>query len=286
MIHYKVVFNYAGFPAEMEADLITDILSQLLADIGFESFEYKETGCIGYIQNEFYNSESIDNLVQEFPLDSITITYQSERLPSVDWNEEWESKHFKPVEINNRCVIMSPDHKIEKAYEYRILINPKMAFGTGTHDTTALIVNFLFDQDMKGKKVLDMGCGTGVLGIAAALLGAEKIDAIDIDQSAVDNTKLNMKLNHVQNYCATKGDASNINKVAEYDFILANIMRNILVNDMQDYYDAMKEGAKLVMSGFYHDDASIVREKAESLNMKIVQEKVSENGWTMLVAVK
>lgn len=286
MTHYKVEIKYVDLPGELSSEIVTDILSQMLADIGFESFEYQEEGCCGYIQQELLDKESIDNVVSSFPIENVKMDYSLELIPNEDWNKEWESKYFQPVVVNDQCIIKAPFHEVDKSYKYTILIDPKMAFGTGSHDTTALIMRYLISHKPEGKIVLDMGCGTGVLAIAANLFEAKETDAIDIDQSAVDNTIKNLELNLISHCNVIKGDASAIPSNKQYDLIMANIMRNILLEDMDKYEKVLKEEGKLIMSGFYQQDAEIITQKAQSLGLKMIYQESTPQGWTMVVVQK
>lgn len=270
------------FTAQPCNEIVTDILSALAGEIGFESFVECEGGVQAYIQQSLFDENALKEMLANFPVPDTKITYTITEPEDKDWNEEWEKNFFQPIVIDNRCVIHSTFHHDYPHAEYDIVINPQMAFGTGHHETTSSILGELLDADLKGKSVLDMGCGTSILAILASMRGADPVTAIDIDDWCVNNSRDNIALNHISNITVELGDASLLKGRKPFDIIIANINRNILLNDMATYATCMHKGSELYMSGFYVEDIPAIREKAESLGMTFVHHR-EKNRW---VAVK
>ena len=256
----------------------TDILSALTAEIGFESFVECEGGMQAYIQQSLFDEEALKNIITDFPIPDTEITYTITEPEDKDWNEEWEKNFFQPIVIEDRCVIHSTFHKDYPKAEYDIVINPQMAFGTGHHETTSSILGELLDADLKGKSVLDMGCGTSILAILASMRGADPVTAIDIDDWCVNNSRDNIALNNINNITVELGDASLLEGRKPFDVIIANINRNILLNDMAAYTACMHKGSEIYMSGFYVQDIDAIRSKGESLGLKFVHYR-EKNNW-------
>lgn len=273
------------FTAQPCNETITDVLSALAGEIGFESFVECENGVQAYIQQSLFDQKALDNMLAEFPLEGVTLTYSISEPEDKDWNEEWEKNFFQPIVIDNRCVIHSTFHKDYPKAEYDIVINPQMAFGTGHHETTSSILGELLDADLKGKSVLDMGCGTSILAILASMRGAAKVTAIDIDDWCVNNSRDNIALNNINNITVELGDASLLEGREPFDVIIANINRNILLNDMHAYVSCMHSGSEIYMSGFYVQDIDAIREKGESLGLKFVHYR-EKNNWVAVKLVK
>lgn len=259
-------------------EIVNDVLSAELGDIGFESFMEWEKGEKAYVQEALFNQDELDNMIRNFPLEGVNIEYTIVHAEDKNWNEEWEKNYFQPIVIDDRCCIHSTFHYDAPKAEYEILINPQMAFGTGHHETTSSIIGELLDTDLKDKSVLDMGCGTSILAILASKKGANPVMAIDIDDWCVNNSIDNINLNGIDNITVKHGDASLLKDCTPFDVIIANINRNILLNDMDKYASCMKKGAELFMSGFYVEDIPIIREKAESLGMKYIHHR-AKNNW-------
>lgn len=266
------------FTAQPCNEIVTDVLSALIAEIGFESFVECEGGIQAYIQQSLFDEEALKNVLADFPLPDTNITYSIFEPEDKDWNEEWEKNFFQPIVIDNRCVIHSTFHKDYPKAEYDIVINPQMAFGTGHHETTSSILGELLDADLKGKSVLDMGCGTSILAILASMRGADPVTAIDIDDWCVNNSRDNIALNNIHNITVELGDASLLEGRQPFDVIIANINRNILMNDMAVYTNCMHSGSEIYMSGFYVEDIPVLREKAESLGLEFVHHR-EKNNW-------
>ena len=256
----------------------TDILSALTAEIGFESFVECEGGMQAYIQQSLFDEEALKNIITDFPIPDTEITYTITEPEDKDWNQEWEKNFFQPIVIEDRCVIHSTFHKDYPKAEYDIVINPQMAFGTGHHETTSSILGELLDADLKGKSVLDMGCGTSILAILASMRGADPVTAIDIDDWCVNNSRDNIALNNINNITVELGDASLLEGRKPFDVIIANINRNILLNDMAAYTACMHKGSEIYMSGFYVQDIDAIRSKGESLGLKFVHYR-EKNNW-------
>ena len=266
------------FHTEPCMEVVNDVLSAVLGEVGFESFVEQEGGIAAYIQTSLYDEEALKSALDSFPLADTTLTYTYKEAEDKDWNEEWEKNFFQPIVIGNRCVIHSTFHHDVPQAEYDIVINPQMAFGTGHHETTSLIIGELLEADLQGKALLDMGCGTSILAILARMRGAAPCTAIDIDEWCVRNSLENIELNHVDSISVFQGDASILPDKGPFDVVIANINRNILLNDMKHYVARMNPGARLFMSGFYTDDIPAIREEAEHNGLRFVHHK-EKNRW-------
>lgn len=250
------------FSCEPNSEVLTDILSAQLGEIGFESFVRTETGLEAYIPLPELSPEKVDLLLSGFPLEA-EITYSCSEMEDKNWNEEWEKNYFQPVVIEDILCIHSSFHKIEGEFRYRILIDPKMSFGTGHHQTTELMMRELLKMELEGKSLLDMGCGTAVLAILASMRGASPITAIDIDEWAYHNAMENARLNGIDNIRLLQGGAELLGDET-YDVILANINRNILLQDIAAYTRVLNRNGVLIMSGFYSEDIPAIRAAAEA----------------------
>jgi len=256
----------------------TDLLVHCLGDIGFDSFEETTQGIIGYSPALPFDEKAMNTAIEELPI-KLNYNYRIAQIPDQNWNKTWEDNYFEPIEIDNRCIIHSSHKLASKKVTYDIVINPKQAFGTGTHETTRMLLTYLLENDITDKQVLDMGCGTGVLAIMASLRGAKHIEAIDIDSWAQENTEENIHLNNRTNIDVQLGDA-NLLQNQSFDMILANINRNILVRDMQAYVRTLAPKGQLLMSGFYKQDFDIIKQKAKSLGLKQLS-YTENNDWAM-----
>ena len=255
-----------------------DVLCAVLGEVGFESFVEQPDGLAAYIQKDLYDEDAVRQAVDDFPLPDTTVTYSYVEAEDKDWNEEWEKNFFQPIVIGDRCVIHSTFHHDVPQAQYDIVINPQMAFGTGHHETTSLIIGELLDSDLQGKSVLDMGCGTSILAILARMRGAARCTAVDIDDWCVRNSLENITLNHLDSIDVYQGDASSLADKGPFDVVIANINRNILLADMKYYTARMNPGATLLMSGFYTDDIAAIRAEAESLGLTFVEYR-EKNRW-------
>lgn len=261
-------------------ETITDVLAALTADIGFESFVPCEEGMQAYIPKALFDEEALKNVLTDFPIPNVCLSYTLTEPEDKDWNEEWEKNFFRPIVIGQRCVIHSTFHQQVPKAEYDILINPQMAFGTGHHETTSLIIEELLDTDLKGKSILDMGCGTSILAILARMRGADSCTAIDIDEWCVRNSWENIALNKMDHISVCQGDASSLNDKGPFDLIIANINRNILLSDMEQYVKRMKPNAQLYISGFYTNDVPVLRKEAERNGLTFLHQR-EKNRWAM-----
>ena len=261
------------------SETANDIIAALAADLGFESFVESPEGTIGYVPAYLYKEEALHEALTDFPMSGTTITFTAKEMEDKNWNEEWEKNFFEPIVVDNRCVIHSTFHKDYPKATYDIIINPQMAFGTGHHQTTRLIISYLLDIDLQGKTVLDMGCGTSILAILASMRGASSLTAIDIDEWCVNNSIDNLALNHINNIKVFQGDASSLATEGPFDVIIANINRNILLADMQYYVARMNEGAEIYFSGFYESDLPMIQAEAERLGLRYLSHRV-EKDWT------
>lgn len=266
-------------------ETVNDVLASVLGDAGFESFVECEGGLTAYIQQSLCNEESIKSSLAGFPVPGTEITYSFTEAEDKDWNEEWEKNFFQPIVIGDRCVIHSTFHTDVPEAEFDIVINPQMAFGTGHHETTSLIIGELLDSELKDKSLLDMGCGTSILAILARMRGAKPCTAIDIDEWCVRNSVENIQLNGVTDITVTEGDASALEGKGPFDVIIANINRNILLNDMKRYAACMHPGSELMMSGFYVDDIPAIRAEAEKNGLRFVHHR-EKNRWAAVKFVK
>lgn len=262
-------------------ETVNDVLSAVLGEVGFESFIEQTDGIAAYIQKQLFNEESLKEALAEFPLPNTQIEYSYQDAEDKDWNEEWEKNFFQPIIIGDRCIIHSTFHRDVPKAEYDIVINPQMAFGTGHHETTSLIINELLDSNLQGKSLLDMGCGTSILAILARMRGATSCTAIDIDEWCVRNSLENIALNHVDNITVFQGDASSLADQGPFDVVIANINRNILLNDMKHYIARMNSEAELLMSGFYVDDIPAIQAEAERNGLHFIHHK-EKNRWAVV----
>jgi ribosomal protein L11 methyltransferase len=252
----------------------SEILVAQLGELNFESFTETETGLKAYIQKEDLNRELVDE-VQILNSSEFEISYKVTEIPQVNWNSEWE-KNFNPIEVNGECALRAPFHPPFNV-KYEIVIEPKMSFGTGHHETTFMMLQFILENDFKEKSVMDMGCGTAVLAILAEMKGATKIDAVDIDEWCYENSVENLERNHCKNISVYQGDASFF-KEKKYKVIIANINRNILLQDMGNYSNSLEENGTLYLSGFYKEDLELITETCNNLGLTFVENK-ERNNW-------
>ncbi|MCL6102417.1 MAG: 50S ribosomal protein L11 methyltransferase [Bacteroidetes bacterium] len=249
-------------------EIARELLMAELGNTGFESFVETEDAVEAYIPSKDYTPELLlaDNLQHN---EFFSFQYSTEVIPDQNWNEVWEQNYFEPLLIEDQCVIRAPFHESYPAAKYEIIISPRMAFGTGNHETTHLMIKAILELDLNGINVLDMGCGSGILSILASMKGAKAVTAIDIDEWSYNNTLENAELNHIDNILVRLGDA-NLLTDQQFEVVLANIQRNILLQDMPDYRKVLKTGGTLIMSGFYMDDLAAIVEKASELGLKLI----------------
>jgi len=263
---------------------ITDLAAAFMADAGFESFEPDDNGLTAYISVKLGDGAAIaSEALADFPMDT-KFDISSEYVEGRDWNEEWEKNYFKPIVIEGRCVIHSTFHKDVPQAEYDVVIDPRMAFGTGHHDTTSQMVQHILESDLEGKTVIDMGTGTGILGILCAMRGAAKVTGIEIDEPAYLNALDHVALNGVR-MDVVHGDASALGSLEPADLFLANINRNIITADIGSYAARLKRGGEMCLSGFYEEDIPVIAEAASHYGMHETERKVS-NRWAAVRFVK
>ncbi len=263
--------------ANLTKSIATEILIAELGEVGFESFTEGEENLVAYIQKKDW-FEGITNSVQILNSDELEISFQIEEIEQVNWNSEWE-KHFEPIQVDHLVSVRAPFHK-NPNLKYDIVIEPKMSFGTGHHETTHLMLQHLLAMNLEGKTVLDMGCGTGILAIFSEMKGAKNIDAIDIDSWCYENSLENVERNHCKNTQVFKGDASLLGN-KKYDVIIANINRNILLHDLKTYASCLQENGVLLLSGFYTEDIPIIDKEAVFNRLNQIK-KLEKNNWVAL----
>ena len=261
-------------------ETMTDVMAALLCEHGYESFVPDESGMTAYIKLEDFDKKVLDEVTAELPFDT-SVTVKCETVEGRDWNQEWEKNYFKPITVDGKCVIHSSFHTDIPSMPYDIVIDPKMAFGTGHHQTTTLIIRRLLELPLEGGSVIDMGTGTGILAILAAMRGAGPVTAIEIDEFAHVNAVENVSLNRHPEINVVLGDASALAGVEPVDLFLANINRNIIVGDLQVYASRLKEGGTMLLSGFYEDDIAIVLDEARKHGLEYVGHTVLER-WSCL----
>ena len=259
----------------------SEILIAELGLAGFESFVENEDGITAYIPKEEFDEEAFSG-VHVLQSGEFEISYTSNEIEQVNWNEEWE-KNFHPIVVDDICSVRAPFHP-EVAVKYDIVIEPKMSFGTGHHATTHMMIQFLLKSDLEGKEVLDMGCGTGVLAIMAEKRGAKAVDAIDIDNWCYLNTVENVERNNCKKISAFEGTAELLGDKS-YDSIIANINRNILLQDISTYSKCLKNGGELFLSGFYEADIPVIREECEKNGLQY-KEHLERDEWVALKFLK
>lgn len=281
----------AEFKIECQDGMIQiarDLLTDALGEAGFETFEDTEDGIKGYVQESLFDENAMNDVISNFMLPDVTINANIQEAEYKNWNEEWEEAGFERININDSITIYDARHDDGNgiASGISIGIETKQAFGTGTHETTRMIVSTLLNIDLKGKRVLDCGCGTGILGIAASKLGASEVVGYDIDEWSSENAIHNAELNGVGNMKVMLGDASVLKSVeGKFDVVLANINRNILLTDMPAFVSVMADDSLLILSGFYASDVDLLIEKASSLGLSKIDSK-SDSEWTCLVLKK
>jgi len=295
-------FTFSVTPAERAFE---DVLADELSEIGFDSFVHTdelesvavphsplpekpefvpqtaESAFKAYIQQALFSQEKLDEMLAAFPLPDVSVTYTMREAEDRDWNEEWERNYFTPLCVDGRCVIASTFHKDVPTAEYNIYINPQMSFGTGHHATTAQMISRLLEDDVQGKEVLDMGCGTCILAILARMRGARHCLGVDIDEWCVKNSRENIALNHLDGIDVELGDAQSLADKGKFDLVIANINLGILLQDVNKYVACMKPDALLYMSGFYVEDVPKLSAEAARCGLKLLDQR-SQDGWACL----
>ena len=263
------------------SDIQHDMLVSMLGDLGFDSFMDDDMALKAYCSSEKRDDVAVEELLRMEAFQGLKLL-GVEEMPDKDWNELWEAS-YQPVVVNERCRVRAPFHAPDPSFEFDLVIEPKMSFGTANHETTAQIISLMLETDFKGKEVLDMGSGTAVLAILAKKLGAAKTVAIDNDEWAYRNAFTNVALNGIDDIEIVLGDASSIK--GEYDIVLANINRNILLRDMHHYVEAMRPQAHIFFSGFYTEDLDSIKDEATRNGLRYVRH-LSRNNWVAAEFVK
>ena len=273
MDNIYIEYNFTVSPKEPASE----ILIAELGNVGFESFVENQIGVTAYIQKEAYKENILED-IYILNSEEFSIKYTKNEVAQTNWNAEWE-KNFTPIKVDDLVSIRAPFHE-NPNLKYEIVIEPKMSFGTGHHETTHMMVQHLLQLDLENKKVLDMGCGTGILAIFAEMKGAKPIDAIDIDNWCYENSIENVSRNNCKNISVYEGDSSLlINK--KYDVIIANINRNILLMDMKVYINCLKENGILLLSGFYQEDIPNIDAEVSKYNLNL-DTYIERNNWVAL----
>ncbi len=256
-----------------------DIIAAHLSEFGFESFEDNETGLKAFIPENLYNESLVNEALKDIS-EMIPFSYEVNFIKAENWNETWE-KNFDPVMVAGKCFIRAPFHASNPEAEFELVIEPKMSFGTAHHETTSMMIELILGKSWEGKKVLDMGCGTGILAILCAKMGASEIVAIDNDEWAFLNAVENIERNNTGNIKVLQGDDALIED-QNFDVIIANINRNILLGQIQNYSKALNTDGEIFLSGFYEEDVNILLEEAEKYNLKLKQ-KITKNNWVAMI---
>ena len=290
MKYYEVDFTMQ--PCTQDAQ---DILSALAGEAGFETFEETATGLKGYVQQALFDEEVLQQVLEGFPFENVALTYSIQEAEDKDWNEQWEQEGFEPISLplppskrKGNLIIHDGRHLPSdislQPSSIMIEIDAHLAFGTGTHETTRMICSTLLEMELAGTRVLDCGCGTGILGICALKVGAASVVCYDIDEWSADNTRHNAVINHVDDHLtALCGDANVLSGFsAEFNVVLANINRNILLNDMERFRSVMAPHAQLVLSGFYKNDCALLESKAQTLGLSLKATR-TDGDWACLL---
>ena len=299
-------FTFTTSPSN---EAVQDVLAAVLAEVGFDSFVHTDSLDLhaktqtdnpeapifeekadvdqfkAYIQTSLFDEDALKAAIENFPLPDVNISYEEVEAEDKNWNEEWEKNYFQPLNVDGRCVIASTFHKDVPKAEFNITIDPRMSFGTGHHATTSQMISRILSDDMRGKEVLDMGCGTSILAILARMRGAAHCVAVDIDEWCVNNSLENISLNHIDGIDVYQGDASTLADRGPFDLVIANINRNILLNDLRYYVPRMKQGAAIFMSGFYVEDIPVLQEECERQGLTLVDAHDMDN-WACVKFVK
>jgi ribosomal protein L11 methyltransferase len=278
MNHIEVTFSIAP-----RSEVIEDILVAHLADIGFNSFADGQSGPLAYIPKAYFNQQLLEEVSQQINSLGSKIHYSFTEIEEVNWNKEWEA-NFNPITIEDFCRVRAPFHEPDRNFRFEIVIEPKMSFGTGHHQTTWLMARELFNLNLQGKRVLDMGCGTGILAIIAKKLGAADVTAIDNDEWAFRNAIENVTLNECSSIKVELGDAQLLdNRI--YDVIVANINLNILLVDIDIYAKCLSTDGVMLLSGILNTDISSIRKKVDSTGLQFIESK-SLNDWALVACRK
>jgi ribosomal protein L11 methyltransferase len=261
----------------------SELLMAEIGEVGFESFLETDKGFEAYVESENYDKEQLQAIKEKYSQQTTVIFYQ-DRIQKQNWNEEWE-KSYQPIIVDEKCLIRAEFHKIELKYAYELIITPKMSFGTGHHQTTYLMIKGQMSIDHRNKRVMDAGCGTAILSVMASKLGAKEVEAFDIDEWSVSNGKENIDVNGCANIRHQQGKLSELSFEGKFDIILANINKNVLLEEMKLYKEYLKTGGMLLLSGFYTEDIPDMLRASSSLNLTEVRRDDRENWASLLLAL-
>ncbi len=273
-------YRHLRIDLEPCTETATDLLAAFLADAGYESFVPDDTGLSAYIAADLYDPNAVTEILDGFPVQAV-VDVHDELVPGQDWNEDWEKNYFKPIIVGGECVIHSTFHTDVPTARYDIVIDPKMAFGTGHHATTSLMIEYILSLPLQGADVVDMGTGTGILAILCSMTGARRAVGIEIDPDAADNAREHLMLNNRSNVVVLTGDASLLPSQAPADLFMANINRNIILADIELYAKALKSGGHMLLSGFYEQDVPMIQAAAEPLGLVVADSRTRDN-WCAL----
>lgn len=286
-MNYKIAnCTISGQPALVQT--AKDLLADALGEVGFESFEETQQGLKAYISAENFDEQHLKEVLKNMPIQEIDLTYHLEDMEDKNWNEVWENAGFPPIDIDEQLIIYDAKSAFVPATDHKIYIGieARQAFGTGNHQTTRMMISMLLQLRLSEKRVLDCGCGTGILSIAASKLRASKVIGYDIDEWSVNNTLHNATMNNVTNLEVFHGNAQVLSHVSGlFDVVLANINRNILLQDMTSFVELMTPGAILLLSGFYESDTNLLIEKATQLGL-VERNRKTEDDWCCLMFTK
>lgn len=290
MKYYEFEFTFTQKDeTECTQEIVCDILSAQLAEIGFEAFENTEHGLKGYIQLQLLDSEALQETLSCFPFPEWQIASEQREAEYANWNEQWEREGFQPIIIDEHLCVHDSHHHDVPVTRYELIVSPRQAFGSGTHATTRQLLEVLLEEELTGQHVIDAGCGTGILGMLCLLKGAAQVAGYDIDEWSVENTRENVQLNGLS-MDVWQGDASVLGTITAHhgqaDLLIANINRNILLADMPAFSEALKpETGRLLLSGFYVEDIPYLVEKATSLGFREIKRR-ERDGWVVLMFAK
>jgi ribosomal protein L11 methyltransferase len=274
--------EYLEFKISCKEDFI-EILIAELAEVGFDSFLEKEDGLEAYIQEDQFDRVAFQEVIDKYT-SMAGISVEEGRMEKVNWNTEWE-KNYDPIEVGDEVYVRASFHAPKEGIKHEIVINPKMSFGTGHHATTHLMLTHLLNLDHKGKRVIDIGAGTGILAIMSHKLGAAEVEAFDIDDWCVDNGNENFELNGMSQIKMGLGTVREVNPQGQFDIVIANINKNVLLDEMEVYETLVKPGGYLLLSGFYDHDIPDIEESATSFGLSKTDQKVKDK-WSAVVFVK
>ncbi len=284
MRYLRAQFEITGTESESLLSLSRDVLVSLASDAGFESFAEEDGHLAGYIQEDLFDADLLASQLEAFPIEGVSVSYTLEKAEDKDWNALWEEEGFPPIVIDDLCVVHDLKHDVPPGilYKVEVLIDARMAFGTGNHATTRLMLSTLLREELSGLRVLDCGCGTGILSIAASKAGASEVVAYDIDEWSVENTAHNAELNGVSNIEVLVGNVSVLSHVSGlFDVVLANINRNVLLADMGAMREVLSSKGKMILSGFYDEDVELIVAEAQRIGLTL-QSRLSEDNWSIL----